>query len=117
MNTEKILMVILLAIIILPWLFHSDKLGRQLKNQIIIVVDAIALLMYCVAELEISIKIFGIIIFLWMSFLWILSANHGKKEIKVQDLKDSRLDDLCFCLGIGVIVFFLVRMLFGEVDF
>lgn len=115
--TEKTLIVILSAVTILPWMFHSDKLVRQLKNQIIIVVDVLALLMFCVAKLEIGIKILGIVIFLWISFLWILRANHGKKEICLKDLKESHLDDLCFCIGIGIIIFFFVRMIFGKVDF
>lgn len=108
---------VLAFIIIELWLFQSHKLGHHLKNNIIIVVDSLAFLMFCVAKVELYKKIIIIVAMFWMSLLWILWENYRKKEISLQGLKESRLDDLCFGIGIVIIIVFLVRMLFGEVDF
>lgn len=117
MNIEGILAGIIVLIIIGVWLNHSGKLGRQLKNTFIIVVDSLALLMLCVANVGFIDKILTIIVLLVAGFFWIIWENREKKEISLSDIKKSHLDDMCFCMGIVIIIFFFVRMLFGKGDF
>lgn len=103
--------IIIASILIVCWMYFSDKMNRKLRNSIVILVDLAASITFCMVQSSAANRIILVIVLFFAGVFWIAKHNRGKgiyMPVNLKQIKNSHIPDLFFDLGVMTIVYMLL---------
>ena len=103
--------IIIILILIVGWMYISDKMKRKLRNGIVILVDLVALITFCIVQSSAVNRIILVIVLSFAGVFWIAKHNRGKSiymPVNLKEIKNLHIPDLFFSLGVMTIVYILL---------
>lgn len=103
--------IIIILILIIGWMYISDKMNRKIRNGIVIFVDLVALVTFCMVQSSVMNRIMLVIVLSFTGVFWIVKHNRGRDiymPVSLRKIKKSCIPDLFFSLGVMTIVYMLL---------
>lgn len=94
-------LIIMLAIIGI-WIYVSGKLPKLVQRSIIIIVDAVAVVMFFVVSLELFERIILLFAMVMMAIFWIAKDNRFNTNSKINWKQTKIADLLCYLSSVMV---------------
>ncbi len=99
---------IILASVFTIWFMLSEKLSSGIRNFMAIVVDIIAVVLFCAFDFTIGQRIFLVVIIIVIGCSLLLYDNRGRGLNAKIEIKETSVADFFFCAGMAA-MYIMIR--------